>query len=209
MQRQDKNGGNHVLIIGLTGGIGCGKSTVAKCFAQLEAPIIDADKIAHELLQPETIYYRKILARFGNEYLTTQKTINRKKLRQKIFSDKKERAWLESFLHPQIHASMKKQASKLKAPYCIMVIPLLFETKLPIKIDEILVIDCPLKIQIQRIVKRDDINTKQAQAIIKTQVTRKTRLQQADNIIYNSGSLEDLKKEVKKLHKHYLSQAVL
>ncbi len=196
-----------MLKIGLTGGIGSGKSVVAKYFAKLSIPIIDADKIAHELLCPHTTTYKKIVAHFGMSLLTTQKLINRKKLRDIIFTNPKERQWLEKTLHPRIRSLMQQYATKLKAPYCIMVIPLLFETKFPIKTDRILVIDCPPNLQIKRVHKRDHSSTTQVRAIIKAQASRTFRFNKADDIIHNDGSLKHLEKSVKILHSYYLSLA--
>ncbi len=194
-----------MLKIGLTGGIGSGKSVVAKYFTKLKVPIIDADKIAHELLLPKTTTYKKIVKHFGSNFLTPQKLINRKKLREVIFYNKKERVWLEKTLHPNICTIMLKRVQKIKAPYCIMIIPLLFESRPPIKVDRVLVIDCPQKLQINRARKRDHSTTKQIRTIIKTQASRRLRKQKADDIILNTGSLKHLENMVKKLHGSYLS----
>lgn len=194
-----------MLKIGLTGGIGSGKSAVAKCFAELNIPIIDADKIAHELLKPNTVIYKKILAHFGKKFLTPKKTLDRNKIRQLIFHNKKERLWLEKLVHPRIRTEMIKRVTALKAPYCVMAIPLLFETKISPKVDRILVIDCPKKTQIKRTHERSNYSINQIKAIIATQLDRKERLKQADDVIRNTETIAELKKKVKKLHNHYLS----
>lgn len=194
-----------MLKIGLTGGIGSGKSTVAKYFAKLNIPIIDADKIAHKLLEPDTITYKKIVAHFGKNFLTPKKTLDRNKLRQLIFHNKKERLWLEKLIHPHICNEMVKCIKLFKAPYCIMAIPLLFETKNSPKVDRILVVDCSKKVQINRTRKRNSYSIGQIKAIIATQIDRKERLRQADDIIRNTGTIANLKKAVKKLHNYYLS----
>ncbi len=194
-----------MLKIGLTGGIGSGKSTVAKYFAKLNIPIIDADKIAHKFLEPNTTTYKKITARFGKKILTAKKTLDRSKLRQLIFCNKKERLWLEKLIHPRIRSEMIKHIRSLKEPYCIMVVPLLFETKNSPKADRILVVDCPKKIQINRVYKRNGYSISQIKAIITTQIDRRERLKQADDIIRNTGTIVNLKKMVKKLHNYYLS----
>lgn len=196
-----------MLKIGLTGGIGSGKSTVTKYFAKLKVPIVDADKIVHKLLCPRTKIYKKIIAHFGQYILAYNKTINRKKLRQIIFNNKKERKWLEKLIHPYVRIQIQKQVKLLKKPYCIIAIPLLFETKFPPKIDRILVVDCPQKIQIKRIKKRTRFTTSQIKAIIATQTKRKIRLKLANDIIHNISTLNNLKKIVKKLHNYYLSLA--
>ena len=194
-----------MLKIGLTGGIGCGKSKAAEYFSKLKVPIIDADEIAHKLLLPNTQTYKKALAHFGQEFLTPKNNLNRKKLRNLIFSNRKERIWLEKLLHPAIQKEIERRISKLKTPYCIVMAPLLFETKSPIKTDRILAIDCWKKDQIKRIQKRDKNSIKQIQDIIKTQIDRSSRLQKADDIIQNNGTLIDLKKAVKKMHLYYLN----
>lgn len=194
-----------MLKIGLTGGIGSGKSTVAKYFAKLKVPVIDADEVVHGLFEPNTIIYKKIVAHFGRDFLTSKKFLNKKKLRNAIFSSSKERIWLEKLLHPRTRAEMQRRAAKSVASYCILVVPLLFETKFPFKVDRILVIDCPQKIQIKRVHNRDHSSTKQIQAIIKAQTSRNLRLQRANDVICNSGSLKELKTAVKKLHYYYLS----
>ncbi|CAL7964365.1 dephospho-CoA kinase [Gammaproteobacteria bacterium] len=194
-----------MLKIGLTGGIGSGKSTVAKYFAKLNIPIIDADKIAHELLEPGTITYKKIVTHFGEEFLTAKKTLDRNKLRQLIFYNKKERLWLEKLIHPRIRSEMIKHIESLEGPYCIMAIPLLFETKISPKVNRILVVDCPKKNQIDRAHKRNGYSINQIKAIIATQIDRRKRLGRADDVIRNTGTIADLRKMVKKLHNYYLS----
>lgn len=194
-----------MLKIGLTGGIGSGKSTVAKCFAELNIPIIDADKIAHELLKPNTATYKKIITHFSKKFLTARKTLDRNKLRQVIFHNKKERLWLEKLFHPRIRSEMIKRVTALKAPYCVMAIPLLFETKISPKVDRILVVDCPKKTQIKRTSERSSYSISQIKAIIATQLDRKKRLRLADDVIRNTKTVAELKKLVKKLHNHYLS----
>ncbi|MDR1056976.1 MAG: dephospho-CoA kinase [Coxiellaceae bacterium] len=195
------------LKIGLTGGIGSGKSTAAKYFAQFKIPIIDADVIVHKLLESHTSIYKKIINHFGRDILTVQKNLNKKGLRAKIFSNPKERVWLEKLLHPQVRNVMLRQTAGLKDPYCIMVIPLFFETKFPVKVDRILVIDCPQKVQMQRLQKRGVTNIQQIRRILRIQASRSLRLKNADDIINNISTLIHLRKEVEKLHYYYLSLA--
>jgi len=194
-----------LVKIGLTGGIGSGKSTATKYFSQLDVPIIDADEISHELTKPGTPVYKKIIRYFGEEILNKNKQIDRKKLGQLIFSDKKQRLWLENLIHPCVRKQINKNLKLLKTPYCIIAIPLLFETKFPPKIDRVLVIDCPKNIQIQRLCKRSQCSISHAKAIIGAQIDRKERLLQANDIICNTKSLLELKKMVKRIHKYYLS----
>lgn len=194
-----------MLKIGLTGGIGSGKSVAAKYFSRLNIPVIDADEIVHELLKPNTVIYKKIVAHFGVNFLIRKKILNRAKISKYIFSNKKERLWLEKLVHPYVRAKILKRIKSFNAPYCILVIPLLFETKFPPKVDRILVIDCPKQTQIKRTYKRNRYTTSQIKAIIEAQADRKERLKKADDIIHNVGTLTAFKKKVKKMHNYYLS----
>lgn len=196
-----------MLKIGLTGGIGCGKSIVAKYFAKLGACVIDSDAIVHELLQPKTIFFKKIVKHFGEEILKPNRTLNRQKLREIVFKNKKERLWLEKLLHPKVFQELNLRAKKSKAKYCIFVIPLLFEVKAQKKVDRVLVVECPENIRIKRVALRDKVSAASVKRIIKTQVKRKVRLQNADDVIFNDGSLNDLKAQIKKLHKKYFQIA--
>lgn len=194
-----------MLKIGLTGGIGSGKSTAAKYFSRLNIPVVDADKIVHELLKSNTSIYKKIVAHLGKKFLTHRKTIDRAKLSQWIFSHKKERMWLEKLIHPRVRAEILKRITLFNAPYCIVVVPLLFETKFPPKVDRILLIDCPKKTQISRVHNRKRYSTSQIKAIIAAQANRKERFKQADDIICNAGTLAAFKKKIKKIHNYYLN----
>ena len=194
-----------IKIIALTGGIGSGKSVAAEYFAALGVPVIDADQIAHNLTSPKTLVFKKIIAHFGNELKTHDGLLNRKKLRYLIFHNPKEREWLEKLLHPAIYRKMTQESKKYDYPYCIFVIPLLFEAKIkPKKIDRILVVDCPKKMQFLRAAKRDKTTQKNIAAIIKAQIERKTRIKQADDLITNNSSPKSLQQKIAKLHAHYL-----
>ena len=194
-----------MLKIGLTGGIGSGKSAAGKYFAKLNIPVIDADEIVHELLKPNTPIYKRIILHFGKNILTNKKTLDRKKLRQLVFHNKKERIWLEKLIHPYVRTEMTKRTKSLKSPYCVMAIPLFFETKSPPKVDRILIIDCPKKTQIKRIRERNQHTINQIKAILATQISRTERIKQANDVIRNTGTLNELKKMIKKLHNYYLS----
>lgn len=194
-----------MIKIGLTGGVGSGKSTVAKYFSQLGAPIIDADEISHELTKPGSSLHKKIIKHFGEEILSKNRQIDRKKLGKLVFSDQKQRLWLENLIHPSVRKQINKNIKLLKLPYCIIAIPLLFETKFPPKIDKILVIDCPKNMQIQRVCKRNQCSINQAKAMVSAQISRKERLLRANNVICNTKSLLELKKMVKRMHDYYLS----
>lgn len=193
-----------MMKIGLTGGIGSGKSTVAQLFSELGIPVIDADVIAREVVMPGAKALTKIVEHFGSTILTTNGELDRQQLRQKVFSDSKERKWLEQLLHPLILEEMKSRAEQLHGDYCLLVIPLLLEIAPYEIIDRILVVDIPEELQIIRAQQRDNTNAAQIDAIIKTQVNRLQRLAVADDVIHNDGNLADLKKQVLELHQFYL-----
>lgn len=190
--------------IGLTGGIGSGKSTVAKLFAELGVPIIDADAIVYALTAPKKSTYKKIIAQFGAEYLKSDGSLDRRKLRTLAFQNEEARIWLENLIHPLVFKEIRKRLKTISAPYVILVIPLLFETKACEIVDHALVVDCPEQMQIKRIQERDHTSAKAVKAIIQSQIPRKLRLALADTIIQNCDSLPTLKKQVKKLHGQYL-----
>lgn len=194
-----------MLVIGLTGGIGSGKSTVADLFSKFGIPIIDADKIARDITKPETLAYREILNHFGANIAQDDGSLNRKKLRHIIFADPKERFWLEKLLHPIIIEEMQKQIDQLSAPYCIAIIPLLFEGEFYSFINRSLVVDAPEYLQIKRVIERDIGTQTEIEAIIKSQASRQDRLSRAHDTIINDGKLVDLAKRVEELHHFYLS----
>jgi len=197
-----------MLKIGLTGGIGSGKSTVAKFFAELGIEIIDADSIVHELLVPNTPTYQKIIEHFGERIVAKDHMLDRKLLRQLIFNDINEREWLEDLLHPIIFQIMLKRADLAKSPYCVLVIPLLFETNASFIVDRVLVVASSEADQLGRSSKRDQSDIHEIKKIILSQIDGETRLKQADDVIYNNGSLQELKDQVLKLHQQYLKYLV-
>lgn len=190
--------------IGLTGGIGSGKSTVANFFAELGIEVIDADKIVHELLADNTAILQKIIEHFGSMVVTEKHELDRKFLREIIFNDIKERKWLENLLHPLVYKIMIERANMTKSPYCVLVIPLLFETNSSSMVDRVLVVESSQENQIIRSLKRDQTNLADIKNIMAAQIDRETRLKKADDIIYNDGTLETLKSQVIKLHDKYL-----
>jgi dephospho-CoA kinase len=194
-----------MLVIGLTGGIGSGKSTVANLFAKKGIAIIDTDELARELTQPGHETLNKIAMHFGKNILLPDGSLNRKLLRSIIFSDTNQRLWLEQLLHPLIRTEMQLQIEAATSPYCIAIIPLLFETKPNPIIDRILVIDTTEEEQIQRTQQRDQISLEAVQAILHSQVSREHRLVNAADIIHNNGSITDLNQQVDNLHSFYLS----
>lgn len=195
-----------LFTIGLTGGIASGKSTVSGLFASYGIEIIDADIIAREIVDSQKLVLNKIIQEFGKNILDSQKHLNRSALRAIIFTDPSKRKWLEELLHPLIRTEMQNRAHQSQSPYCIQVIPLL---NLPHNygIQRILAIDIKRSKQIRRVIKRDEISPSQARAILNIQTKRKQRLAIADDVIINNGNIEQLKKQVQKLHMFYLKQA--
>ncbi len=192
------------LKIGLTGGIGSGKTTVCKLFADYSIPIIDADIIARQLVEPGQPALAEIVRQFGAEVLNND-SLDRKKLGEIIFADKEKKKQLESILHPAIYQRLRQLADSQQSPYCILAIPLLLETGMDNLVDRILVIDCPLELQYDRVRQRDGLSDEQIKRIIASQISRQERLAQADDIIDNSKSSIELAEQVKNLHNLYLS----
>ncbi|MEQ1559305.1 MAG: dephospho-CoA kinase [Methyloglobulus sp.] len=191
--------------MGLTGGIGCGKSTVSALFFELNIPIIDADEIAHQLVKPGQPALTEISKLFGDQVLNSDGTLNRAMMRDLVFSDPMQKQRLESILHPLVYTVMQQKIDRLAAPYCIASIPLLFETQMAHFVDRILVIDCPVAMQIERVERRDGLDKARIQSIIESQVNREFRINHAHDVIDNSESGIDLAEDVKKLHTRYLS----
>ncbi|MCL5260663.1 MAG: dephospho-CoA kinase [Gammaproteobacteria bacterium] len=193
-----------MLKIGLTGGIGSGKTTVAKFFRGFGIKVIDADKITRELTRPNQPALKKINKHFHAKVVSKTGRLNRKLLREIIFRDPSERRWLENLLHPLVYQNIVKEMRKVKSSYCVLVIPLLFETGAEKIVDRVLVIDSPIKLQIKRMLKRDQTTTTTAKAIINSQIKRKLRLKLADDVISNTGSLNQLYQKTKLMHEKYL-----
>ncbi len=193
------------MIIGLTGGIGSGKSTVAKMLRKLGAAVIDSDQIAHQLLMPHQPSFTQVIEHFGPSILQANGLLDRTKLRIIIFNTPAERHWLEQLLHPLIKAEILKQAAGISAKtYLIVEIPLLIEANFQDSVDRILVIDCPEDCQIERIMQRDSVSREEAQNALQTQTSREQRLAKADDILQNSETLDKLKKKVEALHQYYI-----
>jgi dephospho-CoA kinase len=193
-----------MLVIGLTGGIGSGKTAVAKLFAEHGITVIDTDQLSRDVTLPNQPALKEIVNRFGTDILLPNGTLNRPALKKIIFKDDSQRIWLEELLHPLIREEMKRQVDAATSPYCIVVIPLLLETKPNPLIQRILVVDTHVESQIQRTQLRDNSTEEEVKAIINTQVNRTQRLTAAHDVIENNGTLNDLKTQVENLHQFYL-----
>ena len=195
-----------MFIIGLTGGIGSGKSAAATILKRLGLKIIDLDQITHNLMKPSELGYIEIKKEFGEKYIDTKGAIDRKLLREEIFSSLDLKKRIESILHPIIFEECSKQLNKLKhEKYIVLVIPLLFETKNYISlIDESLLIDCDLETQIERVIKRDSVSKALANRIIKNQMNRQEKQLLADKVILNDGNINHLKTQLDIYYKKLL-----
>lgn len=198
---------NDPLVIGLTGGIGSGKSAVANSFASLGMPVIDTDVIARELVEPGQPALAEIAQTFGDEFLLDDGRLDRDALRNRVFENPEEREKLEAILHPRIRAALYERIAATTAPYCIAVIPLLLEAGLEKEVDRVLVVDAEEPDQLQRVMARDQLSKEAVTAIMQAQTDRNTRLAAADDVILNDGSLETLADRVKALHTRYMGIA--
>ena len=194
------------MIIGLTGGIGSGKTAVSDTFKSLGIDIVDADVSSRRVVEKGQPSLDDIQAHFGDGILDSENNLDRAKLREIIFKNPQERVWLEKLLHPKIAEHIKDQLESSNSPYCVLVSPLLLETEQKSYCSFVLVVDVPEESQIARTTKRDDVSEEQVKNIISAQIDREKRLEQADEIIINDGSMEELKEKVVVLHTKYLSQ---
>jgi len=193
------------FIIGLTGGIGSGKTTVSNMFAELGVDIIDADVVAREVVEPNSIALTAIENHFGAEYINTQKQLDRAKLRTRIFSTPEDKEWLNNLLHPLIRQSMVAQLSNAQSDYCILVAPLLLENGLNKLVGRVLVVDIDEESQITRTVARDPSSQEEIKRIIASQMSRNDRINSADDIINNQNKdLEKIRQQVQRLNQQYL-----
>jgi len=198
-----------MIIIGLTGGIGSGKSEAARLFAALGVPVIDTDAIAHELTAAGRPALANIAAAFGEEAISPDGSLNRPYMRKKVFSDSSAKQTLEGILHPMIRAEVTARLSaNASAPYQIVMVPLLFETgAYSTMIARSLVIDCDESLQVRRAMARSRLTEIEVRAIMDTQCFREQRLALADDVIDNSGSLENLETQVREKHEKYIRLA--
>jgi len=191
------------LRIGLTGGIGSGKSEVSRLFAGHGIVVIDTDVISRELVEPGQPALKEIVTVFSTSILDTEDRLDRERLRKQIFSDPGKRDQLEAILHPRIHDRAFELADAANTPYCLLVIPLLVETRSDYALDRILVIDTPTEKQFARIATRDRLSRPEVETILNSQSGRKQRLAIADDVIMNDSGLDHLETEVTRLDRQY------
>jgi dephospho-CoA kinase len=193
------------LRIGLTGGIASGKSTVTQRFVELGIPVIDADVVSRAVVEPRTPGLAQVVERFGPQVLDPNGRLDRRALRALIFNDSASRQALDAILHPLIRAEMEEQVAAAQGPYVVMAIPLLIEGGNAHKrVDRLLVIDADEALQIQRVQARDGSSPEQARAILAAQASREARLNAADDVLANNGTVAELRQAVDRLHEQYL-----
>ena len=195
------------MIIGLTGGIGSGKTAVSDIFEKLGIGVVDADLASRVVVEKGKPSLEEIVKHFGQGILSEEGELDRAKLREIIFNSDEEKNWLESLLHPVIAKQIQDELKASSSPYTILVSPLLLETNQKDFCNKVLVVDVPVETQIERTLKRDDVSLEQVQSIIKAQISRDKRLELADEVIVNDKSLEDLQLAVSKLHQQFILES--
>lgn len=190
-------------VVVLTGGIASGKTAVSDAFARLGAPVIDTDVLARELVEPGSPALQAIARKFGQHLFQPDGALDRRALRERIFSDDDARRQLEGILHPRIADEARRRIERIDAPYAILVVPLLVESGLFGDADEVVVVDVPEDVQIERLMARDDSTREQAEAALAAQASRRERLARADHVIDNTGSLEQLQARVAELDREW------
>ncbi len=195
------------LVIGLTGGIGAGKSTVGAQFASLGVSVIDADSVARELVEPGQPALSEVVQSFGVGVQDAGGRLDRAKLREVVFAEPGKRRALERILHPRIRREMDRRLHESHGPYCILSIPLLLETGQADRVDRVLVVDVPEEVQLARVMRRDGSSRRVVEGILCAQLARADRLARADDVIDNSAGLESLTGQVHEIHQRYLRLA--
>ena len=198
-----------MLRIGLTGGIGSGKSTISDIFHSIyHIPIIDADEISRFLLSPNQSAFKEVVNVFGDDVVMSTGEIDRKWLREKIFNHKDLKQQLEHIIHPKVRDEISKQVSTVQTSYCLIVIPLLVESNMQSTVDRILVVDTNQDNQIQRVTSRDNCAPEHVLSIIDSQIDANKRLESADDVITNNGNIQELHHQVEHLHEKYLDLSI-
>jgi dephospho-CoA kinase len=189
--------------VGLTGGIASGKTTAARLFAERGVPVIDTDVLSRELVKPGTESLEEIQKEFGDQVIAPDGSLNRNVVRQLIFADAQARAKLEGILHPRIRAAVLDQSASAGGAYQIIVVPLLFETDFEKLVQQTLLVDCSETLQRERLAERDNETPASIERILSSQMSREQRLEKADSVIDNNGSLDALRRQVELLHNRY------
>lgn len=197
----------HVFVVGLTGGIGSGKSAATAIFEKHGIDIIDADEVAREVVAVGSEGLRHIAEHFGETILLEDGCLNRAALREKVFAAEEEKHWLNGLLHPLIRSRMQQLISESTSPYCILSVPLLVENKLTEMCKHVVVVDCPEAMQLERALKRDGSTEQTIKSIMASQATRKERVDAANDVLDNSTTLEALASQISTLHQKLLSLA--
>ena len=196
------------LVIGLTGGIGSGKSAAADAFEKLGATLVDTDAIAHELTAPGGAAIAEIQRQFGKAFVDASGAMDRKRMRDLVFSDAEEKQRLEALLHPMIRAESQRRIAAAAGPYVVHVVPLLVESPgYRERVGRVLVVDCPEAMQLSRVRQRSGLPEGEVRRIIASQIKRESRLAAADDVIDNSGPIAALQQRVRELHEKYLALA--
>lgn len=191
-------------IVGVTGGIGAGKSAVTDLFIELGITVVDADIVAREVVEPGTPTLEAISKEFGNAMLLQDGGLNRAKMRELVFKDEQAKQKLNAIIHPAIRQEMLAQLEQAQSPYAILAAPLLIENNLQQFVDSVLVVDVPERLQIERASTRDDVSEEQIKAIMQSQCSREQRLKSANYVIDNAGKLDELIDKVNDLHHGFL-----
>ena len=194
-------------VLGLTGGIGCGKTAVSNMLEQLGITIVDADIIARQVVKPKSDGLNAIVSKFGQSILLRDGTLNRSALRERIFTNSADKEWLNNLLHPLIRNKIYNDLTAAKSPYVVLVAPLLFENSLDKLCNRTLLIDIPQSVQIERTASRDNVSVEQVKAIIAAQMSREDKQKKADDILNNDRALNDVNHDLLTLHKRYLHMA--
>ena len=193
-------------IIGLTGGIASGKTTVADLFQEhFNIDIVDADIVAREVVAVGSEGLRQIAEHFGEAILLEDGTLNRAKLREQIFSNPEDKTWLNALLHPMIRNKIEEGLTNIRSPYGLLVAPLLIENQMQGMADRVLIVDVPTEVQVERTMNRDNVSEEQVKAILKSQASREQRLAVADDVIKNHTKNQDLLPQITELHQKYLA----
>ena len=191
------------LVVGLTGGIGSGKSIVAEAFAERGVAVTDTDRLAHALTAPDEPGYSAILGAFGPAFARPDRTLDRARLRELVFADGDARLRLEAILHPLIREAAAKEIARWEGPYGILVVPLLLERSAASRVDRVLVVDCPEEVQVRRVMSRSALAEAEVRAIMATQLPRAERLVRANDVLDNSGPVSAIAPQVAALDRRY------